>query len=103
MKKYILFLFFLFSLDSFSQNTLSGKVTDDKNNPLIGANVFFSEINLGVITDENGFYFIELENISPPYTINASYLGYKKSSINVVKFKSKIDFVLESDQKLLND
>ena len=103
MKKYILFLFFLFSLDSFSQNTLSGKVTDDKNNPLIGANVFISEINFGVVTDENGFYFIELENISPPYTLNASYIGYKKSSINVVKGKSKIDFVLDSDQKVLNE
>tara|TARA_X000000950_G_scaffold27119_1_gene29202 strand:+ start:30890 stop:33751 length:2862 start_codon:yes stop_codon:yes gene_type:complete len=103
VKKYILFLFFLFSLDSFSQNTLSGKVTDDKNNPLIGANVFISEINFGVVTDENGFYFIELENISPPYTLNASYIGYKKSSINVVKGKSKIDFVLDSDQKVLNE
>ena len=103
MKKYILFLFFLFSLDSFSQNTFSGKVTDDKNNPLIGANVFISEINFGVVTDENGFYFIDLENISPPFTLNASYIGYKKSSINVLKGTSKIDFILNSDQKVLSE
>ena len=103
MKKYILFLFFLFSLDSFSQNTFSGKVTDDKNNPLIGANVFVSEINFGVVTDENGFYFIDLENISLPFTLNASYIGYKKSSINVLKGTSKIDFILDSDQKVLSE
>ena len=103
MKKYILFLFFLFSLDSFSQNTFSGKVTDDKNNPLIGANVFISEINFGVVTDENGFYFIDLENTSPPFTLNASYIGYKKSSINVLRGTSKIDFKLDSDQKLLSE
>ena len=103
MKKYILFLFFLFSLDSFSQNTLSGKVTDDKKNPLIGANVFISEINFGVVTDENGFYLIELEKISNPFTLNASYIGYKKSSINVFMGTSKIDFILDSDQKVLNE
>ena len=103
MKKYILFLFFLFSLDSFSQNTFSGKVTDDKNNPLIGANVFISEINFGVITDENGFYFIDLENTSPPFTLNASYIGYKKRSINVIKGTSKIDFILDIDQKVLSE
>ncbi len=103
MKKYILFLFFLFSLDSFSQNTFSGKVTDDKNNPLIGANVFISEINFGVVTDENGFYFIDLENTSPPFTLNASYIGYKKRSINVLKGTSKIDFILDIDQKVLSE
>ena len=103
MKKYILFLFFLFSLDSFSQNTFSGKVTDDKNNPLIGANVFISETNFGVVTDENGFYFIDLENTSPPFTLNASYIGYKKRSINVLKGTSKIDFILDIDQKVLSE
>ena len=58
MKKYILFLFFLSSLDSFSQNTISGKVTDDKNNPLIGANVFISENNFGVVSDEKIIFIL---------------------------------------------
>jgi len=88
-----LFLFFLFSLASFSQDsnssepskqkfTISGTVSDDKNNEtLIGVSVSILELKTGVTTNEYGFYSITLPK--GIYTIQISYVGYETISETV--------------------
>ena len=69
---------FLFPIIAFSQQaTISGKVTDKQDNSeLIGVTIIVKGTRFGAVTDENGFYKIDL----PPGTFNleVTYIGYEK-------------------------
>jgi mRNA-degrading endonuclease HigB of HigAB toxin-antitoxin module len=66
------------------QFTVSGVVTDATNGErLIGANVYFPDLNMGAATNENGEYSI---SVAPgKYTITCSYIGFDRidEEINV--------------------
>ena len=91
------FLFFLtclilISSDILGQNkyTINGYVKDiSDGESLIGASIFVSEINGGVITNSYGFYSLTLQE--GEYNIEYRYLGYK----NITK-----KILLDSNQKL---
>ena len=77
-----LFLFFVgFVGFSFSQSkyTLSGHIYDEDNGEtMIGARLFFPEINKGVVTNTYGFFSISLPEGT--YAFNVSYMGYETLS-----------------------
>lgn len=86
MKKLLLVLFVLGGvLSSFGQglttSAMNGKVTDDQDNPLVGANVIAVHVpsgtKYGAISDFDGYY--RLSNMRPggPYTITITYVGFK--------------------------
>ena len=61
MKSILTFTILLFSTFLFSQNTISGKVVDQKGNPIAGANIYIDGTYDGTSSDDNGnFSFIEL-------------------------------------------
>lgn len=72
----LILLSFTFYLNSYSQ-TLKARVIDENNQPAIGANVYFDGTTIGVITDLDGYFTIdvpaELENA---YLV-ISFLGYE--------------------------
>ena len=75
MYKILIYATLLFSYFSFSQNSISGKITAN-NEPLAFASIYIKELHKGVESKENGLY--EFKEIpSGSYTITASYLGYK--------------------------
>ncbi len=80
-KKYLIFCFLLFSLCLFSQNTISGKITNQENIPLEG-----SHIHIGKKTgtpDALGNYFIK--NVSSgKVKVHVSYIGYQSIDTLVV-------------------
>lgn len=86
----------------FSQTkvTISGFVKDDKEE-LLYAKIFIPEIGAGAISNEYGFYSIEVPQ-KESYTLVVSYLGYQKTNIVVNATKDiKIDLVLaESSNEL---
>ena len=51
---------------SFSQNVVSGKVTDEKGGPIPGANVYLEGTYDGGSTDENGYFSFTTKEISSP-------------------------------------
>ncbi|MDG1261897.1 MAG: TonB-dependent receptor [Flavobacteriales bacterium] len=66
---------------TFGQNgTVRGKIMDYQTNaPLIGAQVYLIDTELGAVTNVEGFYTIT--NVPPgEYKIEVSYLGFEKSS-----------------------
>ena len=70
-------IFILFSLFGYSQEkiTLSGVITDGKNNEtLIGVTVYISELKVGTFTNEYGFYSLTIPKGT--YTVQTDYLGY---------------------------
>ena len=86
--KFIFAFILLFVTSSSSlfaqQFTVSGVVTDATNGErLIGANVYFPDLNMGAATNENGEYSI---SVAPgKYTITCSYIGFDRidEEINV--------------------
>lgn len=77
MKRLFLFTFFiLFSIYSFSQYKIHGKVYDEADNPLVGAIVVINNGKLFVSTDQFGYY--EFKNVQSGgiYTVKVQYIGF---------------------------
>lgn len=98
MRIFIFIVGFLFPI-AVSAQTISGKVTNDKNKPLIGANVFWLNTTVGVTTGSQGEFEISSKNI-PEKKLVASYVGYSPDTIEVtneifVAFSLKEEVSLE--------
>lgn len=78
---YILFL--LFSLTVIAQTKVSGVVVDEKNEPIPFANVYFKNSTEGVITNENGRFY--LESTKSYAFLIASFIGYTSQEIKLEK------------------
>ncbi len=79
-----LFLMLLFSVSAWSQvttATLTGVVTDEKGETLIGAAVVAvhqpSGSRFGVVTREDGLFTIPNMRVGGPYLIKVTFVGYK--------------------------
>jgi len=73
---------------SFSQNEISGSVTEEvngKDEPILGANVYWSGTTIGVVTDEKGAFTIPY---AKEYTqLVVSYIGYQNKRVVVTSPK----------------
>lgn len=58
-----------------AQGIITGKITDSKNQPLYGSNIYIQETKQGIICNENGKYQTHLPKGS--YTFEFRCLGYK--------------------------
>lgn len=80
--------------------TISGSITDDQNEPIIGASIVVKGTSNGTITDVNGHY--SLQNVLQNSTISISYIGYR-----LVELKANDEIlahvVLKEDNKMLDE
>lgn len=97
-----LFLFILILSSSvFAQSgKISGRVTDENNEPLIAANVLIDGTNQGAATNIDGYYSIL--NVRPgTYKISFRYIGYQSQVISNVNVNS--DRTTELNVKLKSE
>ncbi len=92
MKKIIFLnmLLLLLCSNSFSQITLSGKITDKKTGEvLIGATVFIPDLKTGSVTNEEGMY--KIKNLPKgKFLVQIKYLGYATTSELIVFSESVV-------------
>ncbi|MFA6949612.1 MAG: TonB-dependent receptor [Lentimicrobiaceae bacterium] len=97
MTKKLLFLPFLFiSLFSYSQIFFRGQVLDASNGQSIpGANIVVDSLQQGTISDESGYFILNLT--SGMHTMTISYIGYStyKTEFKVSEIKNFIKVELE--------
>ncbi|MDC8001255.1 TonB-dependent receptor [Aequorivita todarodis] len=93
----IVFLILLFPSLLLAQNTISGTVTDAKNVPILGANVYLDGSYDGASTDENGRFSFETTETGTQ-TLTVSYVSFETSKIveDVSKMKN-LKIVLRDD------
>lgn len=93
MKKVLLLfsLFFCIAMTAEAQRTISGKVTDTKGDPLVGASVVVKGTTVGTITDINGLYTLVVQN--GQNTLEYSYTGYT-TQIREIGLSNVIDMSL---------
>ncbi len=83
-----------------AQTTVSGVITDESGEPLIGANVVAKGTTAGTITDIDGGYTITLpENAN---TLVVSYIGYSEQEV-LISGPGKMDVSLSADSELLSE
>jgi hypothetical protein len=97
LKSIFTFAFLIFSLTIFSQNTISGKVVDEKGKPVSGANVFIEGTYDGASTTETG-NFSFTTTVKGNQTLVVSFLIYEtsKTVIDVADFQNKTIKLRES-------
>jgi TonB-linked SusC/RagA family outer membrane protein len=79
---------------------ISGVVTDDNGEPLIGAGVIVSGTTTGVTTDAEGRFSME---VKPGTTLEIVFLGMETKTIKVQPEKSFYEINLSFDSKLLEE
>lgn len=88
----LLFLTIIFNQFLYSQYSISGRITDQQNLPLIGANIYISDLSKGTITDKDGSY--ELSDLP---------LGKMKIQFSYIGYTSRIETInLLEKQQILN-
>ncbi|WP_425076994.1 TonB-dependent receptor [Psychroserpens sp. S379A] len=80
MKRSTFIIFLLISSLSFAQSTISGKVTDNKNQPIIGANVYLEGTYDGATTNDIGEFSFETSETGTQ-VLTISYLSYETKTI----------------------
>ncbi len=97
MKTILLYLLFLLPLAGFSQQTLAGKVVNEKNKPLAGANIYLDGTYDGATSDEQG-NFSFTTTASGKQTLVISILTFEtlKAMIEISQYKSKTFMLKES-------
>ena len=91
----ILFLLFL-SLGIFAQQSVSGLITDSSGTPLPGVNVIIQGTNVGVSSDFDGNYQINVDN---GQILVFSYIGYDSVELTVNGTNQDVKMT-ESDSEL---
>ena len=91
----ILFLLFL-SLGAFAQQSVSGLITDSSGTPLPGVNVIIQGTNVGVSSDFDGNYQINVDN---GQILVFSFIGYDSVELTVDGTNQDVKLT-ESDSEL---
>ena len=97
MKKYVITLFIgLNILYSYSQNIISGTITNTSNTPLSNVQVYVEHLKKGTLTNENGYF--ELKNIpNSTLKITAQFIGYntQNKTVTINKINTVLNFTLK--------
>lgn len=103
MKKGLLIFLLFFSIFSFSQITIKGKLISNNNKPLEAASVYFNNTTIGTITNKKGEFSLKIKEGN--YTLVASFLGYKtfQTSINTSLIKDFHTIKLQEDDTVLDE
>lgn len=101
MKNILLFTLFIASNFIIAQTKVSGIVQDENNQPLPFASVAFKGTTIGMVTNENGKFYLESKDNN--LVLVVSYVGYKPQEKQLTvggnydfKFKLEPDNVIET-------
>lgn len=99
--KYMITAATLFCVTMLSAQSIrvSGKITDENNQPLPGASVLVQNSTVGTTADIDGNYFIDAKENA---VLVFGFLGYESQSIPV-NSREKIDVNLNPEQNFLNE
>lgn len=90
---------FIMTVPAFAQDVITGTVTDDSNEPLIGAGVTYAGTNVGVITDMDGNYSIKKIKGG---VLQFSSIGMKTREVKI-DGQNVVNITLSSDDLVLED
>ncbi|QUB71500.1 TonB-dependent receptor [Prevotella multiformis] len=98
----MVFLVFLVTASSFAQNvrTVTGTVSDDNGEALVGATVTTGRQGKGTVTDLDGKFVLEVDGQTAE--VQVSYVGYKTRTVRIPA-KGPLSVTLASDEQVLQE
>ena len=99
MKTILPFLLLFFCGIMYSQTKISGSVVDDSGQPIPGANIILVSSSRGTITDFDGRFTITVSQ-TPPFSVQASSIGFSTVAKQVTANNQTLDFVLKEGTAL---
>ena len=96
-----LFLICLLAITGFAQTTVTGLVTDNLKQPIIGATVLEKGTNNGKITDENGAFNLTIADVNAAILV-VTYSGYEDNTIALMG-KTNITVLLKDNTEGLGE
>lgn len=82
------------------KNHISGVVTDERGEPIIGANLVVGGTTNGTISDFDGNFSLE---VAPGSTLTVSYIGFITQQVKVIADKAKYTIALREDAETLDE
>jgi len=93
MKKSFTLLIFLCCLVAHSQTTVTGKIVDNNNSPVLGANIVVPELSEGTVSDLNGDFSLSISK-TPPFNLEISSVGYETQIVSVTTNNQVLNITL---------
>lgn len=102
MKTILSVALMMFAFLANSQTTISGKVVDENNEPIPGANVVIVGKAIGTTSDFDGLFKLETSEV-PPFKIRISTLGYSSTNEDVTENNQTFTIVLNESSTILDE
>src|SRR5258705_2559987 len=90
----------LFAGSLFAQKTITGKVSDDKGNPIPNASVMIKGTNSGTVTKADGIYSVNVPKNATAFIFSSVVMATVEMKIGS---SSEIDVSLNPEDKILTD
>ena len=101
-KSLLLFLFiYLIGFNVYSQTKVSGIIIDKKNQPVSYANVAFKNSNVGIVSDENGRFYLESD--ANYKTLVVSFVGFQSTEVELDKNVNYNMKIVMKDENVLSE
>lgn len=103
LKMFALLLIFISSIHlGYGQNikTITGTITDEFSEPIIGASITIENTSVGTITDSDGNFSLNVP--SNTQRLKISYVGFISQTIDITN-RVSFKIVLKEDQKMLDE
>lgn len=102
MRKLLFLSFLLIGVLGFSQTVVKGKVLDQNNEPVLGANVVILGKAIGTVTDFDGNFTLETSEV-PPFQLRISSIGYTEATVRVTETNQTLDITISEAQTMLDE
>lgn len=102
MKKILFIALLLSGFAGISQTTVDGKVVDQNNEPIPGANVVIVGKAIGATADFDGLFRLETTE-APPFQLKITSVGYSDATENVTENNQTFTIVLNEAQTFLDE
>lgn len=99
MKKITLVILLMVGIVATAQTTIKGKVVDDNNQPIPGANIALKGSTVGTVSDFDGLFSLTVQE-SLPFTLVVSSIGFESSSTDISGETGDITIVLKEGTEL---
>jgi uncharacterized Zn-finger protein len=93
MKKSLILFIFLSCLITQAQTTVTGRIVDNNNAPVMGANISVPELSQGTISDLNGDFILTVSQ-TPPFNLQISNVGYETQSVSITSNNQVVNVTL---------
>ena len=102
MKRVLFLALLLVGSLGFSQTTVDGKVVDQNNEPVPGANIVITGKAIGATADFDGNFILETSEV-PPFQLSITSIGYSDVTEEITSNNQTVTIVLTEAQTFLDE